>query len=245
MTTGIALGLAVVMWNYSGWDTPSTTLGETRAPGRTFRRAVFVALPLITVAYVLPVTVILATGATTWTTWGTAGFPMLGHAVGGAWLGHVVAAGAVLAAAGQFVSQLLTHSRLPFVLARDGQMPLVLGRLHPRFETPWLAVLVSAAIYTALAAFTFRDLIVLNVWLYSLSLIVELGAFVALRVREPSMSRPWRVPGGVPAAWLAAGVPTALSALAMVTAGWRTTLTGVIAAATGPLAYALFAARPR
>ncbi len=245
MTTGIALGLAVVMWNYSGWDTPSTTLGETRTPERTFRRALFVALPLITAAYLLPVGVVLASGATTWTTWGTAGFPMLAHAVGGPWLAHVVAAGAVLAAAGQFVSQLLTNSRLPFVLARDGQMPLVLARLHPRFQTPWLAVLVSAAIYAALAGFGFRDLIVLNIWLYSLSLIVELAAFIALRVREPSMPRPWRVPGGATVAWLAAGVPAALSALAMATAGWRTTLAGVIAAASGPLAYALFAARPR
>ena len=45
--TTIGLGLAVVMWNYSGWDTPSTTLGETRAPEHTFRRALFVALPVV------------------------------------------------------------------------------------------------------------------------------------------------------------------------------------------------------
>ena len=36
MGAGIALGLAVMMWNYSGWDTPSTTLGETRTPERTY-----------------------------------------------------------------------------------------------------------------------------------------------------------------------------------------------------------------
>jgi amino acid transporter len=242
---GVALGLAVVMWNYSGWDTPSTTLGETRTPERTFRRALFVALPIITAAYVLPVAVILASGTTTWTTWGTAGFPVLAHALGGPWLGHAVAAGAVVAAAGQFVSQLLTNSRLPFVLARDGQMPAALARVHPHFQTPWLAVLVSAAVYTALAGFAFRELVVLNVWLYSLSLIVELAAFVALRRREPGMSRPWRVPGGAVGAWIAAGVPAALSALAMATAGWSNTIAGVSAAATGPLAYALFARRPR
>ena len=245
VATGVALGLAVAMWNYSGWDTPSTALGETRAPERTYRNALFVAVPVITAAYVVPVTVVLASGATTWTTWGTAGFATLGHALGGAWLGHGVALGAVLATAGQFMSQLLTNSRLPFVLARDGQMPAALGTLHPRFATPWLAVLVSAAIYTALAGFSFRDLIVLNVWLYSLSLIVELAAFLVLRVREPEMWRPWRVPGGIVGAWIAAGTPAALSALAMGMAGWGTTIAGISAAATGPLAYAVFARRPR
>lgn len=242
---GLALGLAVVMWNYSGWDTPSTALGETRTPERTFRRALFVAVPVITAAYLLPVAVILASGTTTWTTWGTAGFPALAQALGGPWLGHAVAAGAVLAAAGQFVSQLLTNSRLPFVLARDGQMPAALAQVHPRFKTPWLAVLVSSGIYTVLAGFAFRDLVVLNVWLYSLSLVVELAAFLVLRVREPGMRRPWRVPGGAVGAWIVAGVPTALSALAMATAGWSNVIAGVSAAATGPLAYVLFARRSR
>src|SRR5262245_58390064 len=42
---GIGLGLAVMMWNYSGWDTPTTCLGETRYAASAFRRALWVALP--------------------------------------------------------------------------------------------------------------------------------------------------------------------------------------------------------
>ena len=56
--------------------------------------------------------------------------------------------------------------------------------------------MLSAALYSAFAVFSFKELIVLNVWLYSLSLLVELAAFVWLRVREPALARPWRVPGG-------------------------------------------------
>ena len=44
---GLGLGLAAMMWNYSGWDTPTTCLGETKAPTTAFRRAVWSALPLI------------------------------------------------------------------------------------------------------------------------------------------------------------------------------------------------------
>src|SRR5207244_2868363 len=47
----LGLGLAVVMWNYSGWDTPATVLGETRAPERTFRLAALLALPVLTASY--------------------------------------------------------------------------------------------------------------------------------------------------------------------------------------------------
>jgi amino acid transporter len=227
----------VLMWNYSGWDTPATCLGEAKAPEHAFRRALFLTLPVIAAAYVLPVGALLATGATDWSTWRTGALPSLARAVGGDWLGHAVAAGAVVSAAGLFLTLLLTNSRLPYVLARDGLMPAGLARVHPRFGTPWVAVGLSAAIYAAFAVFSFEELIVLDVWLYSLSLLVELAAFVRLRVSEPSMARPWRVPGGLAMAIVVAGVPAALSLLAMATAGWLNTLAGVTAALTGPVVW--------
>jgi amino acid transporter len=187
---------------------------------------------------------VLATGATDWSTWATGALPVLAAAVGGRWLGHAVALGAVVSAAGLFLTLLLTNSRLPYVLARDGLMPGALAGVHPRFGTPWLAVVVSAVIYAAFAVFSFKDLIVLNVWLYSLSLLVELAAFVQLRAREPGMTRPWRVPGGWGTALVVAGLPAALSLLAMATAGWLNTLAGLAAALTGPVVYgALYVAR--
>jgi len=239
--TSLGLGLAVVMWNYSGWDTPATVLGEAKTPEHGFRRALFVALPVIVVSYLLPIGILLASGATDWTRWQTGALPALTREAIGPRLGAAVAAGAVLSAAGLFMSLLLTNSRLPYVLARDGLMPSSLAAVHPRFGTPWAAVVVSAALYAAFAAFSFKELIVLNVWLYSLSLLVELAAFVWLRLREPALARPWRVPGGLAAAGAVAAVPAALSLLAMATAGWLNTLAGVLAALTGPAAYAWWA----
>jgi amino acid transporter len=239
--TTIGLGIAVVMWNYSGWDTPSTALGETRAPERTFRRALLVAVPIITLAYVVPVAVALGSGVAQTAMWETGGWPRIATAIGGAWLGHVVAAGAVLSAVGLFLSLLLTNSRLPYVLARDRQMPGALAIVHARFGTPWVAVLVSSALYAAFAAFSFKELIVLNVWLYSLALLVELAAFLWLRASAPSMARPWRVPGGWTGAWLVAVPPAVFALVAMATAGWLNTVAGVVAALTGPAAWMLFA----
>jgi len=243
LPAGLGLGLAVVMWNYSGWDTPSTILGEARAPERAFRAALFLALPAVALAYVLPVVVALASADVPRGAWQTGALPAIAAALGGPWLGHAVALGAVVSTAGLFLSLLLTNSRLPYVLARAGRLPRALGGVHPRFGTPWPAVLVSAAVYAACAAFSFKELIVLNVWLYSLALLVELGAFVWLRLAAPGMTRPWRVPGGTPTAVVVAVLPALLALLAMATAGWVNTFAGVVVALTGPLAWAMAGSR--
>jgi amino acid transporter len=234
---GLGLGLAVMMWNYSGWDTPSTCLGETRAPESAFRRALFASLPLIALAYVLPVGAgLAATGG--WENWDTGHLPIVADAVGGRWLAGSVTLGALLATSGLFLALLLTNSRLPYVLALDGQMPARLAAVHPRFGTPWVAVAVSSACYSLLVFWEFKELIVLNIWLYSISLLVELAAFVALRFKEPGMARPWRVGGGALGMWVTAALPSAVSIVAMATAGWLNTAVGVAAALTGPAVYA-------
>jgi amino acid transporter len=239
LPAGIGLGLAVVMWNYSGWDTPSTILGETRAPERAFRRALLLSVPLIAASYVLPIGVALASHAGDWRAWETGALPAVAARVGGAWLGHAVAAGAVVSTAGLFMALLLTNSRIPYVLARDGTFPRMFAGVHPRYGTPWAAVLTSAAVYTACAAFSFKELIVLNVWLYSLTLLIELGAFLALRARAPELPRPWRVPGGWTGALAVVVSPSLFALAAMATAGWANTGAGVLAALTGPVAWVL------
>lgn len=236
LLAGLGLGLAIMMWNYSGWDAPTTTLGETRNPGPSFRRAVWVALPLITLAYVLPVVTGLSAGAR-WEDWGTGHWPVVASAIGGPWLAHLVTVGAVVATAGLFLSLLLTNSRLPYVLAAAGQMPAALARLHPLTGTPWAAVVLSSVAYSLCAFWSFKELIVLNIWLYSLTLLLELGAFVALRFSEPRLPRPWRVGGGAAGMWLVAALPSLCCLIAMATAGWVNTAVGVAAALTGPIAY--------
>jgi amino acid transporter len=240
--SGLGVGIAVMMWNYSGWDLPSTVLGETRRPELSYRRALWWALPLISLAYVLPVAAgLAATGD--WQRWQTGHWPVVAAAVGGPWLAGLVGAGAVTATAGLFLSLVLTNSRLPYALALQGQLPRALAATHSRTGVPWAAVLLSSAAYSICALWSFKELIVLNVWLYSLTLLLELAAFVALRLREPALPRPWRVGGGVAGLWLAAALPSAAALLAMATAGWKNTAAGVLAALTGPVAWAWWRTR--
>ena len=233
LLSGLGLGVAVMMWNYSGWDMPSTVLGETRQPETAYRRALWWALPLIALANIVPVAATLSVTGD-WQRWQTGQWPVAAATVGGPWLAQAVLAGAVTASAGLFLSLVLTNSRLPYVLAVQGQLPRWLAAIHARTGVPWAAVLVSSAGYSLFALASFKDLIVLNVWLYSLTLLLELAAFVALRLREPSLARPWRVGGGPLGLWLTAGLPSAAALLAMATAGWKNTAAGVATALTGP-----------
>ncbi len=240
----LGLGLAVVMWNYSGWDTPATVLGETRAPQYAFRSATLLALLVITAAYLLPIAAALSAGGD-WQRWQSGALPEVAASIGGPALGHLVGAGAVVSTAGLFLSLLLTNSRLPYVLARDGQMVGALAAVHRRFGTPWVAVIVSAVFYSVFAVFSFKELIVLNMWLYSLSLLIELAAFLRLRRLEPDLRRPYLVPGGRLGALAVTALPAGCALLAMATAGFLNTVVGIATALTGPIAYAVFSGSRR
>jgi amino acid transporter len=240
----LGLGLAVMMWNYSGWDNPSTCLGETRAPETTYRRALWWSLPLVSLVYLIPVGIGLgAVGG--WERWSSGHLSTIGAEIGGSWLAGWVTLGALLSSAGLFLSILLTNSRLPYVLARSAQMPGAIARLHSRYGTPWVAIVLTSAILSLLAFFSFQELIVIDVWLYSLALVVELASFVALRLREPGLPRPWKVPGGLTGAIVVAALPGALALLAMATAGVTNIVVGAAVALTGPIFYRLFSPADR
>ena len=64
---GLAVGISIALWNYIGWDNPSTVQGEVKDPSRIYPRALAFALPLVTIGYFVPLLTTL--GASDWTTW--------------------------------------------------------------------------------------------------------------------------------------------------------------------------------
>jgi amino acid transporter len=202
-------GLFVVMWNYQGWDSVSPVNGEVEHPRRTAPLAMWLALPLVILAYLLPVAAGLLSGID-WAEWKEGAFPQIGAALGGQWLGTWLAIGGLFSAAALFNANLLSVSRLPFVMAADGYLPDAITRLHPRFGTPWISILLCAAIYSLCSWSAFTTLVVIDVVLYAASLLLEFAALIALRITEPQMVRPYRVPGGWPGVMLVALLPAAL-----------------------------------
>ena len=95
------------------------------------------------------------------------------------------------------------RTRVSRGLADDGYLPAILGRRNPQTGAPtgidpYLRRRWGLASTSVFSAFT------LDLLLYGLSLILEFVALVVLRVREPDLPRPYRVPGGLAAAALRA-----------------------------------------
>jgi amino acid transporter len=164
--------------------------------------------------------------------------------VGGTELGAFMGYAALASALALFATALLAASRIPFVLAEDRLLPTALVRLHPRFRTPWVAILVCAVLYAILSyLFTFVRLIEINVTLYSAAVIIELVALVSLRRKEPDLLRPFRIPGGIAGVIVVAVLPILVVGVAVVASFREEGILGqlpvIVLLATGPIYYVI------
>jgi amino acid transporter len=148
----------------------------------------------------------------------------------------------VVCGIGMFNALILSYSRLPLVLAEDGFLPRAFARLLPT-GAPWVSLLALCVAYTACLGLGFDRLIELDVLLYGLGLLLEFVALVALRLRRPTLVRPFRIPGGTLGVALLGVPPMALVTVALLAgrheqAGRLPTLAlGVILVLSGPLVY--------
>jgi len=212
---GFSAGLFVVMWNYLGWDNVSTIAEEVDNPKSLFPRALAWSMPIITLAYLLPA-MIGAVYLRDPAVWEEGVWTEIGRRAAGPWLGYLFVFGGILSSLGMFSAMLLTASRLPFVMARDRYLPAAFARLHPKFNTPYVAILASAAVYSILSFSTFKDLAIVDVVLYSAALALEFAALIVFRIREPHRPRPYRIPGGYVGLALVSILPMAVVVFGMV-----------------------------
>ena len=233
-------GLWIVMWNYLGWDGLSTVAGEVENPRRTFPIALAIMIPAITLVYVLPVLAGMA-GGTDWQAWTAGYFPVVGGNLAGPWLQALMVFGGLISAVGLFSALLLSVTRIPFVLAQDGFLPKKMTKAHPKYETPYVAIISSSIIYAIFCFGAFADLVVVDVFIYSCALMLEFVALVALRIKRPDMNRPFKIPGG----WFGIGAVVLFPVLIISYAVYQTVVDEGIsalylsigAAALGPISY--------
>jgi len=242
---GLAVGISIALWNYIGWDNPSTVQGEVKDASRSYPNALAWALPLVTLGYFVPLLTTL--GATNWTTWTEGGWPQIAASAAGTvgrWIAIWIALGGMVSALALFNALLLSYSRIPFVLASDGLLPKALAQLDVR-GTPRNAVIVSAICYSFFVLIAFGKLIIADVLLYSLALFLEFGALLQLRKHEPSLRGAFRIPLGRRGVGFLAALPM-IVLLGVIAISFRDGEYGLpaligatVAIAAGPLIYRL------
>jgi amino acid transporter len=248
--TGLGLlgGVLVAMWNYMGWDNASTIAQEVERPQRTYPKAMIAAVVLVSLTYVLPFVMVYLAGIPASMfgedgSWATVAGVLGGKILGFEWLRFLIVLGGMMSAFGMFNALVMSYSRLPLAMARDGMLPKVFAKLNKKTEAPWVAILVCAACWALCLGLGFRRLITLDIMLYGASLMLEFVTLVVLRIREPELKREFRVPGGLIGAISCGVFPLLLLTLAMVESGNETVLGmnglvfGAIIIGTGFLVY--------
>ena len=263
-----AVGLAIGVWMYSGFESMSTLSGEIRNPQKVIPRALMLVIPFVVVMYVLPTVASLA-GYGHWESFaveagdGSVSFVEIGRALGGSALGAAMLASALLGNLALYLDYLASGARPLFAIAADGLFPKSIARISNRYGTPVGAIILMAIINAVLVIGPFQNLVVIDVILFASAYVLIFVAAVRLRIKEPELKRPFRVPLGT-AGMIAMVIPPILVVLFTiyvsaidrstvlfdfdglqllgVDIGWYG-IAGFLALASGPLLYPLLRAR--
>ncbi|HXI32413.1 MAG TPA: APC family permease [Vicinamibacterales bacterium] len=198
----------VLIFAFVGMEVALVPGGEVRNPSRTVPRAVFSALILTTTLYLLIQVVAQGLLGRSMSMFATAPLAEAASRVLGRGGQLLVLVGAVISMFGYASGDMLGSPRAVFAFARDGALPAVLARVHPRFHTPYVAIAVYAIVVASVAiSSSFTQLAVLaNVASLTLYLTCVAAAFDLQRRDVRADGPPFVLPGGPTIPLLAATV---------------------------------------
>jgi amino acid transporter len=230
------VGLALGIWLYSGYEQMSSVAEEVDNPQRSYPRALAIVVPLSIATYFLPTALSLA-ALGNWQEWKTGYFSVAAKLIGGPWLGFWMTVAAAVTSIAILNATVLTGTRMPSAMADDGYLPLALRSKHARFATPWMAIVISSAIYALLAALNLAQLIGVYLWLrIAVTILTVLSAW-RLRQEQPALARPFRIPWGSKGLFYVVAAPLVMSVVAMLGSDRFSLLWGPLALVLGPVAY--------
>jgi amino acid transporter len=214
---------------FGGVESGSTMGEEIKDPRRTVPRAILTAGAIITALYVVTTFAVLLAMPKAEVT-GLQGIMQAIQAmtakVGLGWLAPLLAAVVTLNALGGVGGWFAATARLPFVAGIDRFLPKAFGDLHPKWRTPYVALLVQAAI-AGLFVFlgqagtsvhgAYDALVSMGIIAYFIPFLFMFAAMIVLQ-REPAGPGVLRVPGGKPVAILLAAIGFIVTAVSIVLA---------------------------
>ena len=229
-------GLALAIWLYSGYEQLSSVAEDVENPQRSYPRALALVIPLSIATYFLPPFAALA-ALGDWGQWKDGYFSTAALLIGGPWLGNLMTIGAMVGNVALLNSTMLTATPMPFVLAEDGYLPPFLTRRHRRYGTPWIAILISAAIYASLALHSLGELITIYAFLRGATTVLTVLSAWGLRRKRPDLPRAFRIPGGNLGLIYVIAAPLAMTGVALFNSESFAKRWGPWALAAGPVVY--------
>jgi len=181
------------MWNYMGWDNATTIANEVENPQRNYPRVALLAILMVMITYAIPISAIAWAGIPA-DRFSTGAWVDVAHVFGGPLLATTVVLAGLIDGFCTFSNLTLSYTRLPHALAEDGFLPRIFTR-KLRNGSPWVSIRACGICWALALGFTFERLITIDLVLWGFSVILEFLALVILRRKEPSLQRPFRIPG--------------------------------------------------
>lgn len=194
--SGILRGAAVIFFAYIGFDAVSTAAQEAKNPQKDMPIGILGSLTISTILYIL-VAVVL-TGIVSYTALNVADPIAVGvNAMGSGmfWLRPIIKVAAIAGLTSVILVMLMGQPRIFFSMAKDGLLPPIFGKVHPKYKTPFFSTLL-----TGFAAIVLAGVLPINI----LGELVSIGTLLAfvivcigvavLRKTKPDIHRPFRAP---------------------------------------------------
>ena len=179
-----------------GIEATLNTTGEIKNPARTIPRGILMALAMVLAIYVLIQVVAQGVLGDELKIQKEAPLAAVAYSIAGSAGTLLMVIGAVISCFGLISGDILASSRLPYAAARDGLLPRFLAKVHPRYATPYWAVIVHSGL-GLLLTFTggFRQLAILS---SSAILLVYVGVILAtIKLRKQRTKDSFTLPGGL------------------------------------------------
>jgi APA family basic amino acid/polyamine antiporter len=191
---GVMGGAAIVFFAYIGFDAVSTAAEEVINPKRDLPRGIIASLIVCTVLYII-VSLIL-TGIVPYKLLDVAApvaFAL--HYIQQDWAAGIISVGAMGGITTVLLVMLYGQTRVFFAMSRDGLLPKVFSKVHPKYKTPFLSTWLTGITVAVIAGITPINTVaeLVNIGTLSAFVFVSIGVIV-LRRTQPDLPRSFRVP---------------------------------------------------
>jgi APA family basic amino acid/polyamine antiporter len=194
--SGIVRGAGVIFFAYIGFDAVSTAAQEAKNPQRDLPIGILGSLAVCTVLYILMALVM--TGIAHYTELNVPHPVFVAIEKAGPelkWLTYFINIGAIAGLASVVLVMLMGQPRIFYSMSRDGLLPPLFGRVHPKYRTPHIATIVTGIVALLIAGLfpigLLGELVSIGTLL---AFVIVCGGILVLRHKQPELHRPFRTP---------------------------------------------------
>jgi glutamate:GABA antiporter len=222
-----------IAFAFTGMELVCAMSEEVREPRKTFPRAIYASTILIATIYILGTVAVLAMRSAGDVDPRNGVFQAISSGsalLGIAWFGILAALLVTVGNAGGVGATVAGVARIPFVAGIDHYLPSFFGKIHPRWKTPWISILIQAGISALILIFSqlgttvleaYQFLVSMSVILYFIPFLYMYAAVIKLAYRPDRQANDQvvLVPGGKAGVWIAGSLAFLITLVSMIVSG--------------------------